>query len=164
MRVTLEKVANIVVIASCLFAVGSVLWRNHDEKQPPGPYPAGSRIAAAPALGLKSAERTLILATSSACRFCVASLPFYRRLANAAKRGGTRIVGVAAEPASVNRAFLASHGAAPDASVSWRESGISVPQTPTLILVRRDGTVIGSWVGRLSGSQEGRVLSLVSGR
>jgi hypothetical protein len=164
MRITLEKVTNIVVIAGCLFVVGNLLYRNHNSKQQLELYPAGSRIQDVPSLGLKSSERTLILATSSSCHFCVASLPFYRRLAAAAKGGGTRMVAVTHEPPPVNRAFLEGNGVPVDAAVPVAESGVLVQVTPAIILVRQDGTVIESWIGEVSSKKEAQVLRLAAGR
>jgi hypothetical protein len=163
MRITLERITNVVVIASCLFVVGDILYHRVDSPKAPPVYAAGSRIKDVPALGLKNAERTIILATSSSCHFCVASLPFYRRLAIAAKHGGTRIVAVTPELPPANRAFLESNDVPIDASLSIPQSGVSVQQTPTLILVRRDGTVINSWLGQLSAEKEGQILRMAAG-
>lgn len=163
MRITLERVTNVVVIASCLFVVGSIVYRRGNSAKLPTPYAAGSRIQDAPALGFKNAERTLILVTSSSCHFCVASLPFYRRLAAAARQGGTRIVAVTPELPPVNRAFLESNNVPIDASLSIPQSGIVVLQTPLLILVRRDGSVISSWVGELGIEKEEQVLRMAAG-
>jgi hypothetical protein len=163
MRITLERVTNVVVILSCLFVVGSLAYRRGEFPSGPRVFAAGGRIQDAPGLGLKSAQRTLILATSSSCRHCVVSLPFYQKLAAAAKRGGTRLVAVTPEPPSVNRAFLESNSVPVDADLSIPQSGIAVQNTPLLILVRKDGTIIDSWVGELSTLTEWRVLRLAAG-
>jgi len=163
MRVTLERATNVVVILSCLFMVGTVLYRGEGPTKRPPAYPAGSRIQNSAGLGLKSAARTLILATSSSCRYCVASLPFYRKLAAAARRAGTRIVAVTPEPPPINRAFLETNGVPVDASLSAQQSGVVVAQTPLLILVRSDGSIIDSWVGALDSANEARVLRMASG-
>jgi hypothetical protein len=90
-------------------------------------------------------------------------LPFYRKLAAAARRAGTRIVAVTPEPPPINRAFLETNGVPVDASLSAQQSGVVVAQTPLLILVRSDGSIIDSWVGALDSANEARVLRMASG-
>jgi hypothetical protein len=154
MRITFSDVANAVVIATCLVFVGNMLFHRADSRSPVGAYPAGSRIQDSPELGFKAAERTLILVTSSSCRFCTVGLPFYRELVTVAKRRGTRVLAVTPELPSTNRAFLETGLVIVDASLSIAQSHIAVTQTPYVILVHRDGTVIESWSGQLSVEKE----------
>jgi hypothetical protein len=73
-------------------------------------------------------------------------------------------VAVSAEPPSINRAFLESNSVPVDAAVPIQQSGIVVQMTPFLIVVRKDGSVISSWAGQLSASQETQVLAMAASR
>jgi hypothetical protein len=75
-------------------------------------------------------------------------MPSYKQVAEAARKVGTRVVAVSGEAPAVNETYLTSHGIAVERVLSQVESGVVVPQVPSLILVRRDGTVVDSWTGR----------------
>ena len=164
MRITLEHVTKAVVIASCLFVAGTVAYRQFGTRHEAKLYARGSHIRDTGALGLANYGRTLLLAASSACPHCVASVPFYRKLSVAAKRGGTRVVAVSLEMPDTNRAFLEGNGVHIDAVVPVAGSGVEVPLTPMLILVHKDGSVIDSWAGELSAGQQSQVLDAAEQR
>ena len=90
------------------------------------------------------------------------TISFHGRLAQAAKRNGVRLVAVSREEPARNRAFLSSGGVSVDAALSLDASHIRLAVTPTLILVRRNGVVIKSWVGRLNPQGEEDVLRLAT--
>ena len=120
-----------------------------------------STITDNPRLGLGSAERTLIMITASTCHFCRESLPFYRTMVTRARRAGARIVAVTAEDPDVNRTYLETAGVPVDAVVSASQADIPIRGTPTLILVTRNGSVMKSWVGKLSGSHEAMLMGML---
>ncbi len=70
---------------------------------------------------------------------------------------------VTPELPATNRAFLEDNEVSVDAALSLRQSRLSLGMTPLLILVRKDGTVVGSWQGKLSGQMEKQVLKIVEG-
>ena len=90
-------------------------------------------------------------------------MPCYRQVAEAAVRGGTRIVAVTAENPERNRAYLTSNGVRVDTVVPIGMNTMRLAATPTLVLVQSDGRVINSWRGRLAGDAEHEVLSAVNG-
>jgi hypothetical protein len=49
-------------------------------------------------------------------------------------------------------------GISVDRALSQPESGVQVPQVPSLILVRRDGMVVDSWTGRADSAIEKSAL------
>ncbi len=163
MRAEIARGINLGIIALC----GWVLWsgltgRFNAESGEPAPSSVLQRIAGpgGAALGIDAAPRTLIMFTSSECHFCVNSLPFYRRLAPALKARGVRLVAVSRDEPERNRAFLGSGGVAVDSAVSLAEAGMELAGTPTLVLVRRDGSAIKTWEGRLDSKGESEVLRL----
>ena len=166
---SLERVSNIAVILTCLAVMAQVgmgiYHRGTADTNPlpsrPVVYPTGAKISDTPGLEFTKAPKTLLLVTNSACHFCSASMPFYKRLTATAKANSTRVVAVTSEDTSTNRNYLQSNGVEFDGVVSATEEGVLVRATPALILVRRDGGVINSWVGQLSSEEEKAVLSNV---
>ncbi len=88
-------------------------------------------------------------------------MPFYRRVSDAAKLAGTRIIGVAADDVETNRANLEKNGVRVDAVVSLSNNGIRLRATPSLVLVNRDGAVVNSWLGKLIPQLEADVIRAV---
>lgn len=144
----LEKIANIFLIVACTVVVGEYGYRYiHQSQGGHAVFASGSQIHGTSALDLSSAPRTLIIETSSTCPYCLASMPFYKRVVDTARKSGTKIVAVCGESPAVNQAYLTSHGIFAERVLSQAESGLQVSLVPTVALVRRDGKVIGSWTG-----------------
>jgi hypothetical protein len=105
-----------------------------------------------------------VIALSSSCRFCLASVPFYQRLTELKKAGGgkTRLVAVFPQTAAAANAFLAHNNISADvvASVSLEETGIEA--TPSLLLVNSLGTVQRQWTGMLSDALQKDVIAALS--
>lgn len=155
---------NLAIIGACAAMLGTQIARRiGGSLVEPHPTTPGDRLSSGALLGINTAPRTLLLVTSSTCRFCAESMPFYRNLVTAARREGVRVVALAWEPPVRNRAYLASQGVQVDAALDIAATGVSVRGTPTLILVRRDGTVIQSWPGKLGSASEAAVLRLAGG-
>jgi hypothetical protein len=170
MKSTLERFSHIAVIIACLAVtaqVGGGIYRgwhlDHDIRPTTtarnGAYSPGSTISDKANLGISKSQKTLILVTNSECRFCSASMRFYRQLTAAARSSSTRVVALTEENLLANRDYLRSNGVTADGYGSIADSGILARATPTLILVQRDGTVLNSWTGQLSEKEEQRVLA-----
>ncbi len=166
MSIRLETVANIAVILACtLFGVhyGTDLYKRARASPPPSPYQVGDIIQDTPELGLRQAGMTILLVTRSSCHFCSASMPFYRRMTEAARQSGVRVVGATSEELDANRSHLSSNKILAESVVSVEGNHIKASGTPTLILVRRNGQVVNSWVGQLQEAREGEVLNTIKG-
>jgi len=158
----LEKVANMFMIVACTVIVGDYVYHKlPGVKSKPGVFHSGEHIQATPAVGLSDSPRTLLLATSNTCPYCLASMPYFKDLAEEAHKAGTRVIAISDDPEGVNQAYLASHGITPEKVLSGKQSGVFVPQIPTLILVRSDGTVIDSWTGQADSALEKSVAKLI---
>jgi hypothetical protein len=72
------------------------------------------------------------------------------------------VVALSAEPPSESRGFFEAYGIPIENFAGSSDNGVRVPGTPTLIVVRRDGTVLGSWTGKLSAGLEAEVLRVVT--
>jgi len=162
----LEVVANIAVILACsVFGVhyGADLYNRVHAAPPPSTYKVGDMIKDTPDLSLSHAGMTMLLVTRSSCHFCSASMPFYRRMAEAALQSGVRLVGATSEELDANRSYLSSNHIPTESVVSIEGNQIKASATPTLILVRRNGRVVNSWVGQLKEAREEEVLKTIEG-
>jgi hypothetical protein len=161
---TSRKIWDAALVLACaliIVHIGFQRYRKTIPGQPTSAYRPGSTIDDTADLGLGKARRTLLLVTASTCHFCTASMPFYRRLIPVARSHDVRIVAVTAEEPTVNQVYLASNGVEIDAVASSVKNHVNVYSTPTLLLLRDDGSVIASWRGKLSIRQEDEVLIAV---
>jgi hypothetical protein len=146
----LEKGANGFLIVASIVVLGQYGYRmiNRPDVQWKHAVDPGYRVRDSKELRFSSAPRTILVMTSHTCEYCVAIMPFYKSAVNAARGHGTRVIALTWENPDENRRFLASNGIAVDAVVSGRASGVQVKGVPSLMLVRRDGSVIDSWSGQ----------------
>ena len=132
----------------------------------PTEYRPGDTVPANPKLELAGAEQTLILFVRSGCRYCTASMPFYRQLAEAARHqaGGVRLVAVSHEPREILARYLEEHQVRVDSAVSLSPAELRhfrVNGTPTLLLVTRKQVVRKAWIGQLNEPQQRQVFASI---
>jgi thioredoxin-related protein len=157
--VKLERVANVVVIVTCLCIIVRLAVGTYPRKAaPPVAYRAGEKIADTKDLGLRTAKKTLIIFENSKCPFCRQSMPFYARAIEVAHKYEVRVVALTSEDTRVNALFLQSQGVLPNAVVALKDNSLKVHGTPTLILARQDGKVAMSWLGKLTPEHEAQVM------
>jgi hypothetical protein len=155
-RVTLARMLELGLTALTLiaaavfvgFAVKSVL-RSSD--------PGRAAIGAIVPLGTvdwSAHNPTLLIALQQGCRFCEASMPFYRELLASNAAGNFRPILVFPQAGAVAHDFLKSHklDIAEVRQVDF--NGLQIDGTPTLMLVGGDGRLIASWIGKLSTTKE----------
>lgn len=162
----LERATNIATLIACVALVEHIVVSQYTTyaRRPAALYKAGETISDTAELGLKRSSLTLLLGTASTCHFCTESMGFYDRLTKTARAKGVRVVGVTLESTQENRLYLQSHELQVDAVVSAQDNRINITGTPTLILVRDDGSIVGAWRGRLDSKQEEDVIQAVAAR
>jgi hypothetical protein len=109
------------------------------------------------------ADRTLVLALSTRCRYCNESADFYRRLAPVAAAAGVPVVAVFPQSIDEARAQWASQNL-PLIGVDFTQTptrGLPIPGTPTLILVDRKGVILRAWAGKQPASGEAEIIHAV---
>jgi thioredoxin-related protein len=154
----IDKIANIALIIACAVVIGEYGYRQvHKPAKTHALFNPGERIQAAASVASGS-DRSLILAVSSTCHFCKESMQTYKQVTAAAHAAGARIVAISSEPTITNRAFLASNGVFVDSVLTTEESGFRVPTVPSMILMRKDGSVIDSWTGLADSSLQQAAL------
>jgi hypothetical protein len=122
-----------------------------------GPYRVGDRIAEIQGVDFSRAPATLVMVLREGCPSCTASMDFYKRLADSARRA--RLVVLSADDPEVIASYLDAHGFAPDQTLST-ESPLRIAGTPTLLLVDRDRIIRQTWDGPIEGpSQERDVIN-----
>jgi hypothetical protein len=164
----LDRAANVAIVVTCLvfcIYVGKSLVARppgiNSSSELPAIYKAGDKIANAPGLRFDKNNLTLVLATASTCHYCTESMEFYGKLLHAAQAKGVRVANVSLEDPDRNRQYFLSHGIAIDMPAPMGDTGLRVRGTPTLLLVRADGTVVGAWVGKLGEPMEREVLKAI---
>jgi hypothetical protein len=124
---------------------------------PPAPsaYKIGDRLEEVKGLDITLAEKTLVLYLRSTCKFCTASMPFYRTIAQ--RSGAARLAVVGPEPEEVLRDYVDQHSFVPDALVSVPFGRLRFAGTPTLALLDANGRMLAIWRGQLPPNTEAEV-------
>jgi len=166
----------VVIAASALLAVtyGARVWKSWGSipvADPQAIKPAFAEIAdrplmvpgsrlIAPGLTPAGSAYSLVVIVSPSCRFCVASVPFYRRLMGEAARGRLPLwISAPATPASSG--ILSALGIKRDAAVPWGAFNEQAGSTPTILLWGPGGVIEKTWVGELTPEKESEVLAAV---
>ena len=163
MRLTLEKVSNVALIVTCLLT-STVLAARYVRPGPTAndpasllPFSIGQRMTDVQDVSYDQSAATLVLYAKSTCPYCSLSMPFYRQLvalpALTAKQ--VRLVVASAEPEQTVTAYLHQYGINPDGV----KRGSPSRPTPTLVLVDRNGTIRGMWVGKQKPESERDVVT-----
>ncbi len=171
MAVSGEKLANLAVVVMSVVVTYTAVDR-FTMSRPPAPrveYTVGEQTGTTfQDTRYNEVDLTALLVISSTCHFCEENGAFFRRLValkEIARPGGYRTVILAADGVSRARAFAAAHRLAVDdvrtvpAAASSRFTG-----TPTLLVIDKQGLVVGRWTGVLSDDKANDVIQLVTRR
>jgi thioredoxin-related protein len=167
-RPALDTAANVAIIVACAAAVLWIGVQVKDRFSPPKAPPQPGQVARGEVFPeLKGvvpagAPKALVMALSPTCRFCTESMPFYKRLVDERNAKGSAVKVIAAVPAESARAEesakLSEAGVSTDGVVALDFAKVKVAGTPTILLVDKQGKVLGVWVGKLDGRGEKDVL------
>lgn len=161
----LETAANVATVLAAATMLTVVGWSQYRKAVPPPTpkattYAPGEQIDGVPLKAFTGPEATVVLAISSKCAYCTASMPFYRSLAKAAgeSRRPLRVIAVSRESSSTLDAYVKENSLPVWASYSEPRGFRKIRATPTLLLVDPTGVVKQAWVGQLSESEKAEVL------
>lgn len=163
---TLEKISHVVFVVVAVLLAGLSLWRVNgaDDKFVPEARETQREIQRSVLAELGVAEApTVLITVSSNCRFCTASMDFYRRLTTAARSAGARVMFASREPVDVIRHYVLEHGLATPTVVAL-PTALDVAATPSLMWVSPSQAKVSEWIGQLSAQQEEAVLAVVTSR
>lgn len=165
----LEVSANISVVVIAFLILGVVAFRFATATiSTKAPIPKQDSIVGSviefDGVDLTGSDKNLVFAISTKCRFCTESIPFYRTLLERrAKNDSVRFIAVLPQPVEEAKVFFDSKKLYFDSVNNGRLDSISVVGTPTLLLIDNKGTVINSWVGKLTPEREADVFRMVFG-
>lgn len=108
--------------------------------------------------GLPTQGPVLVVAIRDGCRYCTASMDFYKRLVSAASGSSTPIFFLAPHATEVTRAYLSRHGVVAPKVLEVNLDAIGVPGTPTIALLDASKRVERSWIGQLRGADQERAV------
>jgi|SRR5579863_175564 len=128
---------------------------------PQARQPTLGRTIALANVNWAGSDRSIVLAISSHCGYCMRSTSFYHRLSEErnSRHAKTRLVAVMAEGQSSASSFLDQNHVSVDQVATAPLSAVGVDATPTLLLVDGHGKVLREWVGLLDASGEKQVIS-----
>jgi hypothetical protein len=107
----------------------------------------------------------VVIAVRSTCKFCAASMPFFRRLAEVGRNGAPMsLIAVSSEPAETTRYFLGKGGVAASQVFQRPLEPLGITATPTVLVADARGLVEKEYVGTLSPAQETELLAMVAGQ
>lgn len=136
-------VATVVALLVCVGA-GMTEWPAHALAGALGAVQVAPTL---PSVDYGQADRTLLIFVRSSCHFCSQSMPLYRQLAMVGQTTHKfRTVFVDDEDLLKAQAYLANMGVSADQIASARFPD-EIGGTPTVLLVDRQATVKGRWVG-----------------
>jgi hypothetical protein len=103
-------------------------------------------------------RKTLLFIMQTSCKYCAASLPFYKRMLQANASATFHPIALFPDPVELATSYVASN-ALPITDVRQADmESLGAEATPTLVLVGADGKVERSWTGRLAPKQETEVF------
>jgi hypothetical protein len=166
----LDTAANVATILLCCIGAAMLFMRLQEARTapmsqtPPAPYKTGEAIAGAVgAVDFTKATGTVVLFLRSTCHYCTESMPFYRRLVEAAHAKGSKVklAAVSFEAVSVTRKYLEQHQVGIDDVHTLSTGSTRLNGTPTLLLLDRRGIVQMTMIGKLPPDREDAVLAKI---
>jgi len=161
----LQVVANICVIAAAILLILSIGWMVLRHSSLSRVHRAsiqnGTKLTL-PDSNWSLSNQTLLLVLSTACKYCTASAPFYRRLVDrTSMTNNTRLIAVFPQTVQESEEYFARYDVKINAFRQALPASLGAKGTPTLILVDSHGTVIRSWEGMVPPEVENEILASV---
>jgi hypothetical protein len=163
MREKLQQFTDIVIM-TVVILLGFVVVRNylftsapHETSLPRG------RLNPPKGVDWTDQDVNLLIAMKVGCSACSESIPFYARLVKMAEMGEIKVAIQAVFPndEESTRNYLASEGFVVKTATGASLKELQLSATPTLVLMKRDGSVVKAWVGVLSPKREVEVIDTI---
>jgi len=156
LRRTIEVATNITTLVVLLFFAGVLIQKEHCFSATTPHLWGGTKPPPLRGVQFGGADRTMLVVASPTCRYCVASIPFYRRLLERATADGAVAIAFV-HPLGLEDGFqklLAGSGLGKALRIGVDLQQLGVNQTPTLILVDRFGRASRIRTGTLPETKE----------
>lgn len=168
----LEVLSHSCIVLVCLVASGLLLEKRFGGTRratiPVGPSLLPGKTISLPGVSWGQAKKTLVVAMQTQCHFCEESMPLYQKLSEAARKrapgradASFSLVFTSPERKEVVDKYLASYGVLPSVVLQADIARMGVLGTPTLLVVDSKGSVQEVFRGRLSESNERRLVTLL---
>jgi len=124
----------------------------------------GKNLSPLPTYNYGDSPRTLIVALNTDCGYCGDSIPFYKRLIEAAQTNNkaTKIVAVFQNSSNKVERYLQEKQFNANTISDANLNAFNVTATPTMILVDSKGIILDFWIGKLSKEDEEQVLKIIN--
>ena len=158
----LEITTNAALLVAALLII-SVFAAAYFVKTSPKPRPdvgfkVGQTFLPVTGVNYSDAPKILLIAMSTKCGYCAASMPFYKKLMDS-QHPSTHIVGILPGTEQEIREFVQKQQLNIETKVADLR-GLGLNATPTMILVDSHGQIQNFWIGKLSQESEAEVLKV----
>ncbi len=161
---SIEVATNVAVLVVAVTILSLLAW-NFYQGQKVGTQlqfglQKGSTLAALPGVQYGDSPRTLLIAMTTRCKYCTASVPFYNQLAELekSKDKSVRIVAVFPDKVDDVDQYVQQKQLGLEVKGAMDLSKLNVAGTPTMILVDSGGKVLDFWVGQLQPDVQQQVI------
>jgi thioredoxin-related protein len=125
----------------------------------PPAYAAGDTVDV-PAAWYSGTDTTLILFARASCTACQNAQPFLTRMVGAMTTRGDVVMAHPGETNEEDAQFAAGLGIKSD-YVKAVPAGVRVRATPTVVIVNRQGRIIGAWEGVVKEENKAAILAAI---
>lgn len=168
----LEAGTNIAVLLAAITVVGFFAKsyfapQNSQPQQNPQPQQTGLKVGQNISQNInidyKSSPRTLMIILDTNCKFCAASVPFYKQLLKEQSKRAefVNIVGLFPDPSEQVNKFLEENQLPMKTVSNISLSEVGMKYTPSLVLIDNSGKVLNTWVGQLPPEGEKNVIETI---
>lgn len=147
----LEIATNILVLVMGVALISFFVYKNFYPKtktMEAKTLNTGSLFHGLEEIDFKNHPNTLIIALSTRCPYCTASLPFYKRLIETNKNSeDLRIIGIFPQPQDEIDRYLAEHNLQIHSIPNVKLGDINIEATPTVVWIDNKKKIVRSWEG-----------------
>lgn len=152
----LHRALNSAILVACVFLMLSLVKRYYVNDRGSG------RTISVPGVDFSRSNKTLLLFLRQDCGVCIASLPFYKQLAQSFQDPvNVRLVLITPSQPELADTFFQQEGLQFPIVIQEKRGELGVKFSPTLILADASGIVHGSWIGQLSPQQETEIWNML---
>ena len=157
-----DSLANILTIIVALVFLGLLVQRYVLPGEPDSKTPTIGNIVSVEGFNPAGYSKNVLLVLMKGCRFCEASVDFYKEVLAKSASQNRNVVVVFPPKTDEPEQYLAKLGL-PGLPITFSAlSDIEVDGTPTIIVTDEDGKIVGTWTGQLSKEKETEVLNFLA--
>ena len=164
----LERLTYICLITLSVVSAGILIkraWLTHSaQKQMASPNTLVGKRLDVPGVIWNSSQISAVVFLSTECRYCEASMPFYRRLVSEhhqTAKNGVSLLAISLEPSESVNSHLTSEQVQFDHVYQIAQPNRLFPGTPTFLIVDKNGIIQRAAFGELPASKEDEMLQIV---